>query len=297
MEPTRQSILTLTGLEAGYGKKPVLRGINLAVQRGEIVALLGGNGAGKSTLLKSVAGLLAATGGQIIVRERDVTAVAANKRMQQGISYLLQGGKVFPSMTVAENLALATECTGRKASAEIAYEIFPELRKHRRRRGGLLSGGQRQALAVGMVMAQLPDVLLLDEPTAGLSPTVLARMLDAIATFRHEHGAAVLLVEQRVREALGLADRAILLGAGRVVSQTDHPSSWLESRELQRLFIPKKVEQELDPQRTVATRTDEQAHGRDINAPQRQCRSSSDQKRNSTDGSRHRLRFGLRQVS
>lgn len=236
---SQQVPLQVRALEAGYGKKSILRGIDIALAPGEGVALIGGNGAGKSTLLKAIAGLIPALAGEIAIGGARVTRLSIGERLQRGVSYLLQGGQVFVSLTVEESLRLAAECAGVAPSElSLVYELFPQLAAQRGRVCGLLSGGQRQSLAIAMVMVRKPLVLLLDEPTAGLSPEVVSRIFTAIDRFRKEQGTAVLLVEQRVREALEWADRAIILNAGKVVRETAEPRTWLVQAELDSLFRP-----------------------------------------------------------
>lgn len=240
--PARRSLLGLCDLHAGYGKKEILRGVSLTVGAGEIVTLLGANGAGKSTLLKAAMGLLPLRAGSVLYEGRNIARLPIYRRARLGISYFLQGGQVFPNLTVRENLeigALVTPQEERAAALDAALETFPLLREHSSRRAGLLSGGQRQALALAMTLAQQPKILLLDEPSAGLSPKLAQEMLHAIQTRNAQRGLTVVLVEQRVQDALAIADRAIMLVNGVIAAETTHPEQWRVEGALDSYFFAK----------------------------------------------------------
>lgn len=232
--------LRVESLRAGYGKKEILRGLSIDVARGEIVALVGPNGAGKSTLLKVIAGLLPPWEGSIWLDGTDITKLSAHQRVQKGVAYLIQGGKVFTSLTVKENLemgAMTLPKAERQEAIEGVLTLFPVLKENWHRRAGLLSGGQRQALALGMVLLKRPKVLLLDEPSAGLAPKLAQEILNKICQLNERQGVTVLLVEQRVREALQVAHRAIVLVNGHIALETDHPSKLLTDGRLEHLFL------------------------------------------------------------
>lgn len=236
--------LELEGIQAGYGKKEILRGVSLTVRAGEIVALIGPNGAGKSTLLKVVAGLLAPWAGSVRLDGADVTRLAVHERVRRGLAYLLQGGEVFPSLTVRENLeigAWSLPRSERSAGVEDVLRLFPDLRASWYRRAGLLSGGQRQALALGMVLLKRPKVLLLDEPSAGLAPKLARAILNTVRELNERWGITVLLVEQRVREALQVAHRAVALVDGTLAAETDDPTRWLTEEALDAFFFGGKA--------------------------------------------------------
>jgi len=232
--------LRIEKLRAGYVKKEILRGLSLAVKQGEIAALIGPNGAGKSTLLKVVAGLLSPWEGSVWLDGKDITTLPIHQRVQQGLVYFMQGGEVFPSLTVKENLEMGT-LTLPKAERQEAMEsvvgLFPVLKENWHRRAGLLSGGQRQALALGMVLLKRPKVLLLDEPSAGLAPKMAKDILSKVQELNKHLGITVLLVEQRVREALQVAHRAIALVDGTFAGETDEPARWLAEGALDAFFF------------------------------------------------------------
>lgn len=215
------TILRIKDVRAGYGKKDILRGLSLEVQRGEIVTLLGSNGAGKSTLLKTVMGIVALQGGLIELEGRDITRVPVHQRVKLGLCYGMQNGPIFPSLCVHENMTVAVRSLPvrqRSEAIDEALGLFPTLRERLGVRAGLLSGGQRQALALAMIFALRPKVLLLDEPSAGLSPKIAGEVLTAVKAWNNQTGGAVLLVEQRVKEALQIAHRAVTLQNGVVVT-------------------------------------------------------------------------------
>ncbi len=229
-QPTKTMGLYAESLHAGYGKKEILRGLSLAIKQGEIVVLIGPNGAGKSTLLKVLAGLLPPWEGSVWLDGREVTTLPVHHRVRQGLAYFMQGGEVFPNLTVKENLeigAMTLPKSERRGVMESVLDLFPVLRENWHRRAGLLSGGQRQALALGMVLIKRPKYLLLDEPSAGLAPRLAQDILNKVRELNERFGVTVLLVEQRVREALQIAHRAIVLIDGLLVSGTNDPKCWL----------------------------------------------------------------------
>lgn len=213
-----EPLLEVAGLGAGYGKVGVLHGVDLHVGAGEIVALLGPNGAGKSTLLRAISGLLPATGtlrfaGRSIAGQSPRDAVAA------GLVHVIEGHRVFTGLSVFDNLLLAGYAlpkAERLRRAEEALETFPEISAKRAERGGALSGGQQQMLAVAQGLVQRPRLMMLDEPSAGLSPVLVDRVLAVLDRLR-QGGTAVLLVEQLTVKAAALADRVCGLARGRVV--------------------------------------------------------------------------------
>jgi ABC-type branched-subunit amino acid transport system ATPase component len=232
-------VLRAEDIRAGYGKKEVLHGVTLEVRRGEIVALVGANGAGKSTLLKVVAGLLKPTAGRIWFDGQDVTCLPAYRRSQMGVGYLLQGGEVFPSLTVQENLGIAGGNGVQDLDAiDPVLRLFPPLRTKFRQRAGLLSGGERQMLALAMVLVRKPRLLLLDEPTAGLAPSIAAQTLRKVGDYCQLQQMAVVLVEQRLREALYVAHRALALILGQPGMQTTEAQHWANCVDLHLGLFP-----------------------------------------------------------
>ncbi|HEV8615734.1 MAG TPA: ABC transporter ATP-binding protein [Methylomirabilota bacterium] len=215
-------MLEIRNLETGYGDARALSGVTLSVGAGEIVALLGPNGAGKSTLLKTVAGLVRPRAGTIHWDGDDLAQVGAHRIVEHGVAMVPEGRRLFDSMTVEDNLELgafaARARAARRASLERVYALFPFLRERRREIVRALSGGQQQMVAVGRALMSSPRLLMLDEPSLGLAPRVVASIMDALATINRE-GVAILLVEQNVPAALALAQRAYVLESGRIVRE------------------------------------------------------------------------------
>lgn len=206
-------LLELSGLSAGYGDVPIIRNLSLRVMPGEVVCIIGPNGAGKSTLVKSVMGLLKIFAGNITYRGRDITRLAAEKHIGAGIGYVPQVANVFAALTIRENLFLS--CKGRDLdlSLEKVLTMFPELGSKLALPAGSLSGGERQMLAFARCLIAEPQLLLLDEPTAALSPLLVGAIFERIARIAGE-GTAVLLVEQNALKALAISHRAYALAAG-----------------------------------------------------------------------------------
>ncbi|MBI1928138.1 ABC transporter ATP-binding protein [Candidatus Poribacteria bacterium] len=218
-------LLRVQDINASYHKKEILHGVSIGVQPGEIVALIGPNGAGKSTLLKVIAGVLLPRGGQVFFNGEDITGRPQFKHARKGIGYLIQGGEVFPNLSVEQNLELGGMVNSNGDNQERMEEVlslFPDLAGLQHRRAGLLSGGQRQMLALGVIlMNQHPNLmLLLDEPSAGLAPNLVEMMLKKIREIRERFGTTILLVEQNIRKALEISDRVFLLKNGVVIGET-----------------------------------------------------------------------------
>ena len=217
-EPGRpKGVLVVDGLEAGYFRDvPILNGAAVRVGDGELVTIVGPNGAGKSTLVKAVIGLLVPWAGTVRIRGEDVTGRKPHAIVRLGVGYVSQRDNVFPTMSVEENLelgALASR-TGEPASRlESVYDLFPRLRQRRRQPGGTLSGGERQMLALGRALMADPELLVLDEPSAGLSPVAVDLIFEKIAEI-NAAGIAILLVEQNARRALAMSHRGYVLDTG-----------------------------------------------------------------------------------
>jgi branched-chain amino acid transport system ATP-binding protein len=221
-----EPLLEIAGLSSGYGKIGVLRGIDLRVGAGEAVALLGPNGAGKTTLLRAVSGLLPRS-GVIRFAGKDMSGASPRDTVQAGLVHVVEGHRVFTQLSVFDNLLLAgygMKRDERAAQVEEALAFFPEIAEKRQDRAGTLSGGQQQMLAVAQGLVRRPRLLMLDEPSAGLSPVLVDRVLAAVARLR-EGGTAVLLVEQLIEKALAVADRVYALARGSIVleARTDEP--------------------------------------------------------------------------
>ncbi|MFC8850501.1 MULTISPECIES: urea ABC transporter ATP-binding subunit UrtE [unclassified Micromonospora] len=215
-------MLTLRGVHAGYGRSQVLHGVDLAVPADGVAAVLGHNGAGKSTLLRVAVGLLRPRAGTVELAGEDVTRLAPHQRVARGMAYVPQGQQCFPHLTAGENLRLVADGRrdGAAATAE-ALDLFPALRSLLRRRAGLLSGGQRQQLAIARALITRPRLLLLDEPTEGIQPSVVAEIQDRVVELTARAGIQVLLVEQHLGFALRVAQRYYVLESGRVTSTGD----------------------------------------------------------------------------
>jgi branched-chain amino acid transport system ATP-binding protein len=212
------SALSAREVVAGYEPGlPIVKGASLTVAAGEIVTLLGPNGAGKSTLAKAIAGLVPVFSGSVTLGDADITGAPAHLLLRRGLGFVPQTENVFANLTVRENLELAASLAGlnRRAAREEMFGFFPDLARLARLDAGRLSGGQRQMLAVARALLVKPAVLMLDEPSAGLSPKYVAEVFAMLARVR-ESGVAILLVEQNVKAALGLADRAVVLVDGEV---------------------------------------------------------------------------------
>jgi branched-chain amino acid transport system ATP-binding protein len=214
-----EPLLSVAALESGYGKIRVLHGIDFQVAAGEVVALLGPNGAGKSTMLRALSGLLPVNAGYVRFGGRDMTNATPREAARAGLVHVIEGHRVFTQISVADNLLLAGYDLSRRERAariEEALSFFPEIAAKRHERGGALSGGQQQMLTVAQGLVRRPRLLMLDEPSAGLSPVLVDRVLDVIAQLRKQ-GTAVLLVEQLLEKALATADRVYALVQGQVV--------------------------------------------------------------------------------
>ncbi len=209
------AILAVSGLDAFYGEVQVLYGLDLELRRGEVLCLLGRNGAGKTTTLKAVMGLVRAAGGSIRLEGQDLTGLPAHEVPKAGIAYVPQGRRLFADMTVAENIEIGLMARGKgRAVREAVLDLFPLLRQRWKQRSGTLSGGEQQMLAMARALCLEPKVLLLDEPTEGLMPSMIARIRETVATLRAQ-GVSTILVEQRVDAVLPVADRVAFIENGR----------------------------------------------------------------------------------
>jgi len=208
-------VLQAEGVVAGYGEVEILHGVSLVLNEAEIVAVIGPNGAGKSTLLKAVFGLLSVRSGRVQLLGREVTNLSPDRMVQTGMSYVPQVDNVFPSLTINENLEMGAfvRRDGLRERLERVYGLFPDLTGRRGERAGRLSGGERQMLALARALMLDPKVLLLDEPSASLSPMMVDSIFDRIGEINRS-GTAILLVEQNAKEALSFSTRAYVLAMG-----------------------------------------------------------------------------------
>ena len=212
-------LLSINDLTAGYGAITALHGISLEVHAGEAVALVGANGAGKSTLMKCIMGLVAARAGNLMFGGADLARRRIPDRAKLGIGYSPEGRRIFPGLTVHENLLVASrDSDGGRGKAQEIYRIFPALEEKRHALGWSLSGGQQQMLAIGRALMPGPKLLLLDEPSLGLSPVLTTDVLNRVRQITAA-GTAVLLAEQNVHKALSLSHRAYVIRLGRIVAQ------------------------------------------------------------------------------
>jgi len=208
--------LTITDLHAGYGATPVLHGMSLSLRRGEVLCLLGRNGAGKTTTLKAIMGLVRATQGTVQMGEVELTGLAPHEVPKAGVAYVPQGRRLFAEMTVAENIEIGLMARHKgHDTRDAVLALFPILRERLKQRSGTLSGGEQQMLAMARALCLEPRVLLLDEPTEGLMPTMIQTIRDTVATLR-ETGVSTILVEQRLNAVLPVADRVAFIDNGRV---------------------------------------------------------------------------------
>ena len=213
-------MLTLEGIDAFYGDLQALYDVSLTVEQGRVFALVGANAAGKSTTLRVVSGLVTPRHGRVLLEGRDLSRVPAHQRVDLGIVQVPEGRRLFPFMSVAENLLLGAHTARaraeREATLRYVYGLFPVLADRQRQLAGSLSGGEQQMCAIGRALMAKPRVLMLDEPTLGLAPVLVARIFETVRTINAD-GMTVLLVEQNVRQALTLAHRAAVLESGHLV--------------------------------------------------------------------------------
>lgn len=214
-------MLELKDIEAGYNSKPVLQGVSLNVGKGEVVALIGPNGSGKSTVLKTVMGIIRPRKGEILYGNLPIIGHSPFKNIRKGIAYVPQGNSVFSDLTVGENLRMGgytlKDKTLVKARITEVFTLFPEIEKRKDADAGNLSGGEKQMLALGRVLMLRPEILLLDEPSLGLSPKAVMKSFKMIKNISTQFKTSILIVEQNVRSVLEIADRAYILRLGKVL--------------------------------------------------------------------------------
>ncbi|SMX33251.1 urea ABC transporter ATP-binding subunit UrtE [Actibacterium lipolyticum] len=207
-------MLNVKELRAAYGESEVLHGIDLNVAPGEIVAIMGRNGMGKTTLMKTLMGIMPEKAGTVSIGETDLTGFKPHKRVASGVAYVPQGRMIFSSMTVEENVETGLTVTGSNTVPDSIYELFPVLLEMKSRRGGNLSGGQQQQLAIARALASNPKVLLLDEPTEGIQPSIIREMGRTLRRIRDERGLSIIVSEQVLSFALDVADRVLVIENG-----------------------------------------------------------------------------------
>ena len=224
-------LLRCKDIFASYGKKEVLKDAYLTIEKGSIVSLIGPNGSGKSTFLKVISGFLKIRKGNIIFDGKDITNLSAHRRVSLGIGYLFQGGSVFENLTVKENLKLSCE------KFDLAFELFPELERYTDARAGLLSGGLKQMLSISLVLLKEPELLLLDEPSAGLSPALVEKLLQKINEVNKNFGKTILLVEQNITQALKISNYVYLMSSGKIIKESNEPLAFLEAEKFEKIFF------------------------------------------------------------
>jgi len=227
------ALLQLQGLHAHYGNIHALKGIDIDINEGEIVALIGSNGAGKSTTLNTIAGLVRASGGHILFQGENITNRQPHKLVRQGISLVPEGREVFPALSVYENLSLGSYTKRSKAeiaaSFERVYTLFPRLRERMRQQAGTLSGGEQQMLAIGRALMCGPKLLLLDEPSLGLAPNLVIMIFELVRDINRQ-GTTVLLIEQNANMALSVSQRAYVLENGSITIAGDAAALAIDHR-------------------------------------------------------------------
>jgi branched-chain amino acid transport system ATP-binding protein len=232
--------LQIRNLEAGYGKKQVLRGVSLDVGAREVVALVGHNGAGKSTLLKSVFGALTVGNGSVSWDGVSIVGQSEAENLRKGIVYCPEGGRVFRTLSVMENLELAgfaaDDPIRTRSNISKVHELFPVLQRKIHNRGGQLSGGERQMLAIGMSLVASPQLLMLDEPSGGLAPRLVEQVFDTIRAVVQQFNTSVLLVEQNINAAFRVSDRGYVLAMGEI-SDSGTPAELSQGDRLHRSFF------------------------------------------------------------
>ena len=213
------SLLEVRGLHAGYGAIPVLRNVSLSIHRGESVGILGHNGMGKTTLLRCLIGALPTTSGRLSFADRDITQLPPNARARLGLAYVPQGRQIFASLSVLDNLRMGLVKTGQKRGDEPVHELlddFPRLKPLLNRAGGSLSGGEQQLLALARALAGRPTLLLLDEPTEGIQPSILEEIAETLTTLRQRMALTIVLAEQNLEFIASVSERVLVIKRGQI---------------------------------------------------------------------------------
>ena len=215
-----ESVLEVSGLWANYGATPILQGVDMTINKGEIVGLIGRNGVGKTTTMRCLIGLMRATSGWIRLNGQDVTGYSSDAMARAGIGYIPQGREVFTRMTVAENLEVGKLIGGPRGlkKPDLVYDYFPRLKERRTQVAGTMSGGEQQQLAIGRVLIGNPALMLLDEPSEGVQPNIVQMICEALKSIRRELGTTILFVEQNLDTILAISERCYVMEKGRIVA-------------------------------------------------------------------------------
>jgi branched-chain amino acid transport system ATP-binding protein len=228
-------MLKISDIHTYYGDSHILQGISLSMESGQVVGILGRNGMGKTTLIRSIIGFTPPRQGHVLFNERDITAWPSNRVVTLGLGLVPQGRRVFPSLTVRENLQVANKRNGGRWTVERVMELFPRLRERREIRAGKLSGGEQQMLAIARGLMTNPELLLMDEPTEGLAP-LLVREVGRVIENLKSQGLSILLVEQNLPLALRVSDHVHILSRGRIVHSSAPQALW-ENEEIKRRYL------------------------------------------------------------
>jgi branched-chain amino acid transport system ATP-binding protein len=243
MTAAADSILRVSNIETYYGPIQAIRSVSLEVPRGRIVTVLGANGAGKTTILRTVSGVMDPERGEVHFEGRDIARFAPDAVMRQGISHVPEGREIFPFLTVQDNLKMGAykrrDTDGIAQDMEMCFGYFPVLRERASQRAGLLSGGEQQMLAISRALMGRPKLLLLDEPSLGLSPILVTQIFGIIKRINQEKGVSILLVEQNAHIALKTADYGYILEVGRIVLQ-DECAALLEREDIREFYLGQK---------------------------------------------------------
>jgi branched-chain amino acid transport system ATP-binding protein len=232
-------LLSIQDLCAGYGQVSVLKGISLSVDAGEIVAIIGANGAGKTTTLMAISGIVSRQSGLITFFDEEISRLSAHEIVEKGICHVPEGRRIFPRLSVLENLQMGAYLQNNSEKQEedldMVFSLFPLLKERSRQYGGTLSGGEQQMLAIGRALMSCPKLLILDEPSLGLSPLMVEKIFEMIRVI-NEKGITILLVEQNAHAALLLADRAYVMETGQITLE-DQASKLLKNKEVQAAYL------------------------------------------------------------
>lgn len=233
-------MLVIKQLDTGYGKKQIIHGVDLEAESGKITAIIGPNGSGKSTLLKAAFGLIPVWQGQVFFDRTDITNMSSRKLVKNGISFLPQGNRVFDELSVLENLEIGGQYLAKKRfqeQFEKIWDLFPEFRERKKQNAGKLSGGEKQMLALCRALMPDPTLLLMDEPSLGLSPKLVSQMMNHLQKINREFGKTILIVEQKVRDVLEICDHVYSIKLGRIAYSGSPENLKNDTDKLRQLFL------------------------------------------------------------